>query len=77
MIRSRIAIKHRNGCHALAAVKRGDWSNPWSGVLVGSRFGSKNGSPRGNAVWWQISCNDKDCPARLEILAESALNEIR
>lgn len=71
---SRVLVKHQRRCDALAAVKRGDWETPWSGLCKDHIFRDsacrKNG---GHYLFQVIGCNMIGCPARLAIRMDDVL----
>lgn len=69
--KSRIFGKHRKGCLAVAAVKQGHWSTPWSGVIQTSYFGNVLGTKgRGHTYWHVVTCNDTRCTATKAVNSE-------
>lgn len=71
---AKVEVEHAADCHAMQAVKRGDWPDPWSGLLEDGReyeFLRKDGrrGRGGHTLFLRVKCNATNCAARLLVRA--------
>lgn len=81
VVQSRVVGKHRKGCYALAAFRRGAWSTPWA--LIDREqpavYATKRGNTkvetqrRNNYRYLQFICNDTHCTAKVLVSEDAVL----
>lgn len=73
----KMLIEHREGCHALAIVERGDWSHPWAyleSALTLSRSGTNHA--HAGTRWRSVRCNDPRCSAKVIVPEDDLLQAV-